>query len=61
MESYDDDKNTDYYKMRIVQVIKEGKSLSPLYYKLGKGDLDNIFKCKIWIVALDAAFPIAIL
>ena len=35
MESYDDDDMTDEYKMRIVQVIKEGKSLSPLYYKLG--------------------------
>ena len=47
MESYDDHQTTDLYKMRIEKVIKEGKSLSPLYYKLGKSDLNNIFTCNI--------------
>ena len=60
MESYEDHQTTDFYEMRIEKVIKEGKSLSPLYYKLGKSDLNNIFTCNIWIVELDATCPMAI-
>ena len=34
MESYEEQNSTDVYKMRINQVIKEGKYLSALNFKL---------------------------